>query len=144
MILEFSDWMFFADVENTKSYSAQELAEHCTCGYCENFYKVIDKTYPNLRYFLSRFGADIEAPDSLIPITSELYQASYAIQGKIIRKGSEPIWVHDVAITMEDTEEPDWFLIQLGVMNLPWVLDQDPDSIPKPYSLSDMIEDIKH
>ena len=143
MILEFSDWMFFADLESTKAYSAKEAQAHCTCGYCENYYKIVDKIYPELHYFLSRFGAKIDAPESLIPITSELYQASYAIQGKIIRMGSEPIWIHDIAITMENTEDPEWFLIQVGIMKLPWVLDQDPNELPKPYGLSDMISDIK-
>ena len=141
MILEFSDWMFFADTESTKEYAEQELAEHCKCGFCQNFYQVVDKTYPDLRYFLSRFGANIEAPESLIPISPELYQASYVVQGKILRIGSEPIWVHDIAITAEE-EDPDWFILQLGIMNLPWSLPQDPDSIPKPYGLSDMILDI--
>lgn len=144
MILELSDWLFFADVDSTRSYCAEEASQRCTCGYCRNFYATVDKAYPDLRYFLSRFGVDIEAPESLIPITSDLYQASYVVQGKILRTGSEPIWVHDIAVTMEEDDEPDWFIINLGLMELPWMLPQSPDTVPKPYGLSDMLADIKH
>lgn len=143
MILEFHDWIFFVDVESTKVYAAEELLEHCTCAYCRNFYQVVDSIYPNLRYFLSRFGANIEAPESFTPITSDLYQATYVVQGKIIRKGSEPIWVHDIAITVDDYEEPDFFLIQFGIMKLPWILEQSLDTVPKPYGLTDILSVIK-
>lgn len=142
MILEFSDWLLFADVDSTRAYAEDEVANHCTCAYCQNYYRVIDKTYPNLRYFLSRFGVNIEAPESLIPITAELYQATYAAQGKILRKGSEPIWIHDVAVTLEEDGEENWFSIHLGIMKLPWVLEGDPKTIPSPYGLSEMLSDI--
>jgi len=144
MILEFSDWLLFVDLDSTRAYCAEEAANHCTCGYCRNFYGVIDRAYPDLRYFLSRFGVDIEAPEALIPITDELYQASYVVQGKILRVGSEPIWIHDIAVTLENDEEPDWFVINLGIMKLPWILPQSPDTVPKPYGLSDLLSDIKH
>ncbi len=143
MFLEFADWLIYADTDATRTYSAEEAAAHCTCGYCLNFYQAVDKAYPNLRYFLSRFGVDIEAPESLIPITPELYQASYVVQGKILRNGSEPIWVHDIAVTLEEDSEPDWFILNLGLMNIPWVLSQHPDTVPKPYGLSDMLADLK-
>lgn len=143
MILEFSDWLFFADIDSTRAYAEEEVSEHCTCAYCRNYYQVVDKAYPNLRYFLSRFGIHIEAPEALTPITSELYQATYVAQGKILRKGSEPIWIHDIAVTVEEDSEPNWFLIHLGIMKLPWVLAESPNTIPKPYGLSDMLADIK-
>jgi len=143
MFLEFSDWVIFSDVENTRTYCAEEAVERCTCGYCENFYKAVDGAYPNLRYFLSRFGVDMEAPESLIPITPELYQASYAVRGKILRFGSEPIWIHDIPVTLEEGSEPQWFFLNLGFMHIPWVLSQDPDTIPKAHGLSDMLADIK-
>ena len=143
MLLEFSDWLFYSDWDATRAYAAEEMAEHCTCAYCRNYYRIVDSVYPNLRQFLSRFGAEIEAPESLTPITSELYQASFVVQGKILRKGSEPIWVHDIAITAEENVEPDWFVIQLGIMKLPWVLEQSLDSVPEPYGLADMISDIR-
>ncbi len=142
MFLEFSDWLIYADKEATCTYCAEESADRCNCGYCRNFYAAVDSVYPNLRYFLSKFGVDMEAPESLIPITPELYQASYMVQGKILRLGSEPIWIDNIAITLEESCEPEWFVINLGLMNIPWILEEDPKHIPKPYGLSDILADI--
>lgn len=143
MFLEFSDWLIYSDKDTTRTYCEEEYSSRCTCGYCRNFCATVDAAYPAIRYFLSKFGVDIEVPESLIPITPELYQASYAAQGKILRVGSEPIWVNGIAVTVEEDSEPDWFIINLGLMSLPWVLSDDPNTIPAPYGLSDMLADIK-
>lgn len=143
MFLEFSDWLIYADKEATRTYYAEESDDRCTCGYCRNFCASVDTVYPALRYFLSKFGADIEVPESLIPITPELYQASYLAEGKILRFGSEPIWVNGIAVTIEEDSEQGWFIINLGLMTLPWVVSDDPHSIPAPYGLADMLADFK-
>lgn len=140
MILEFSDWLFAVDVAANHIYSIEEAESHCNCSYCRNFYKTVDKKYPNIRYFLSRFGIGLEAPESLLPITHEVYQCSYIVQGRILRKGSIPIFVDDVAITPEEDTEPGYFTLHLGVMTLPWVLDEDPTLLTPPISVCDMLK----
>ena len=113
MILEFSDWLFLVDVGENQTYSNQEAQEHCTCAFCRNFYRTVDLAYPDLRYFLRKFGVNIEAPDSLLPVTTELYQAVYPVAGKILRSGSQPIFVSDLPITVEQENggEEDIFLL---------------------------------
>ena len=144
MFLEFSDWLFVVDLENNRTYYRDERENRCNCGYCLNYFLTVDRQYPDLRYFLSRFGVDIEAPEALVPISYSLYEASYGVQGKILRFGSGPIWVNGLAITIEKDEDPDWFVLNLGIMELPWLLDKHPDSLPEPYGLSDIFSDIKH
>ena len=124
MILEFSDWLILSDNDSNAAYSTEEAEHHCTCAWCRNFYETVDKQYPGLRYFLSRFGLDIEAPESLQPITPQLYQATYVADGKILRQGSEPIYVDGLPITVEPDIEPDTFYLHVGLMNLPWVLEE--------------------
>lgn len=131
MFLEFSDWLFFADVPANRLYSAEESAERCNCAWCRNFYQTVDKAYPNIRYFLSRFGMSIDAPVSLNPITTKLYQASYSVQGKILKQGSNPIFVDEIAITAEPDSEPDYFILDLGLMELPWVLNEPSPPLPE-------------
>ena len=143
MILEFSDWLIYADVEATRTYCAEEAEDRCNCGYCKNFYASVDTRYPDLRFFLSKFGVDIQVPDSLVPLTPELYQASFVVQGKILRVGSDPIWVNNVAITLEEDTEQNCFIINLGLMNIPWTLQEDPKNFPKPYGLTDIMYDFK-
>ena len=125
MFLEFSDWLMYVDKAATRTYHAQEAQDRCLCDFCKNFYGSVDAVYPDLRYFLSRFGVDIEAPESLTPITAELYQASYLVQGKILRFGVDPIWVHDIAIMAEECEQES-FLLQIGLMKIPWTLPHGP------------------
>ena len=131
MFLEFADWLMYLDKPATRTYHAQEAQDRCQCQYCKNFYQSVDAIYPDLRYFLSRFGVDIETPESLIPITAELYQASFAVQGKILRFGSDPIWVNGIAVTAEEYESES-FLLQIGLMNIPWTMPQSPDTLPVP------------
>ena len=139
MILEFSDWLFVADVPANRLYCAEEAEDRCNCAYCRNFYRTVDKKYPGLRYFLSRFGMDLETPESLVPITHLVYQVSYTVQGRILRTGAVPIFVDDVAITAEEENEPGYFTLHFGLMDLPWVLDEDPAALTPPVSLRDML-----
>ena len=131
-ILEFSDWLLLSNTELTEAYSEEELENHCNCPWCRNFYQTVDVYYPDLRYFLSRFGLKLEAPESLLPITKDLYQASYVVEGRIIRKGTEPIFVNDLPIMPEQEPETESFILNIGLMKLPWVLDEDQDSVSPP------------
>ena len=59
MIIKIDAWKFDVDLNATMAYSAQEAMDHCTCGYCRNFYASVDIVYPNLRPFLAEFGVHI-------------------------------------------------------------------------------------
>lgn len=140
MILEFSDWLFVVDVPANRLYCAEEAEDRCNCAYCRNYFKSVDKYYPNLRYFVSRFGMDLETPETLVPLTHMVYQSSYIVQGRILRKGCAPILVDDVAITAEEDTEPGYFTLNIGLMNLPWVLDEDPAMLSPPISVEEMLK----
>jgi hypothetical protein len=105
----------------------------------------VDLAYPDLRYFLRKFGVNIEAPDSLLPVTTELYQAVYPVTGKILRSGSQPIFVSDLPITVEQETggEEDIFLLNTGLMNLPWVLEEEPVSDADVTALDDLFASFK-
>ena len=143
MFLEFSDWLIYADIESNRLYAEQELSEHCLCAFCRNFYNSVDSRYPNMRYFLSRFGLEIEAPDSLIPITETLYQVSYEAEGRVLRWGSEPIQVGDFPVTVEEDTENSCIVLNLGLMELPWSLEESPDSVKKTVGIPDLFADFK-
>ena len=132
MFLQFSDWFIVLNTELNVVNSAEERENHCVCPWCRNFYRTVDAAYPDLRCFLSKFGAHIEAPESLQPVTKELYQATYCVEGKILRYGSEPIFVDDLPITIESDEQFGVLLIQVGLMNLPWVLEEKQEEIAFP------------
>ena len=131
-VLDFSDWLMLVNNEMTAIYSKEELDSHCTCPWCRNFYLTVDAQYPNLRYFLSQFGLMIEAPESLLPITNDLVQASYTVEGRILRHGCEPIFIDGVAITPEPEVDCEAFTLQLGLMELPWVLEEDKKDASSP------------
>lgn len=52
------------NVEENKNYYSKDL-ELCNCGYCENYYKKIKKTYPKVSKYLENLGIDIEKPFEL-------------------------------------------------------------------------------
>ncbi len=137
MYLEFADWLLYAQVELNMVLSLQDAAEHCTCAFCRNFYETVDAAYPNLRQFLTRFGIYIQAPAALTPITPTLYQAAYVVQGRVLREGSGPIYVDGIPITLDWGGEDGSFTLDLGIMELPWVLDEDPQTVRSPVSPDD-------
>ena len=143
MILEFSDWIIYVDKDATCVYYAEEADDRCNCSFCKNFYASVDRLYPDLRNFLSKFGVDIQTPESLIPLTPELYQASFIVQGKIIRGSLEPIWVNGIAVTLEEDTVSNSFIVNFGLMNIPWTLEEDPDMNAKPYGLTDIMNEFK-
>ena len=134
MLIEIDGWSFEVDEKATGDYSAAELAEHCTCGYCLNFYETVDTFYPNLRRLLQKLGIKIEAPDELMPydIGNQMYcDATYSVCGKILRCGVNPILIDGLAIQPHMSEnvalcyhcpEP-YFVLRIGTIVLPWILD---------------------
>ena len=120
--------------------SAAQAKDHCMCGYCRNFYAAVDETYPSMRSFLSLFGVDIEGPDELSPFEPTIYEASYIVNGEILTKGHTEIRVDDIPVAVlpsesadMDTERPEpYFVIIIGLMELPWLLEEDPKDVISP------------
>jgi hypothetical protein len=137
MIIEIDDWKFDVDLTATMEYSAAEAAEHCTCGYCRNFYAAVDSVYPNLRPFLAQFGIDIEAPEQLSPYEGTLLDAHYAVKGRVLRFGRCPMTVDGLSVAVCDGDDlyinvnclNPYFVLETGLMELPWLLDEAMDEV---------------
>ena len=149
MVLSFDEWRFDVDITETMTVSGEEVAEHCVCGSCRNFYRTVDDRYPDLRTFLSQFGLDLEAPDELIPCHENgevWYTGCYSVCGKILHLGKRPMLVDGVdiqpsrefpQINFTSAPEPCFYLI-LRDIRLPWALPEPPEvySTPQYSSLS--------
>ncbi len=150
MIVKIDDWKFDVDITATMAYSAAEVAEHCTCGYCRNFYAAVDEVYPNLRRFLAEFGVHIEAPDELIPYEPTLMEGSYAVCGRVLGVGSKPIEIDGLIIGIMQPHEihlntgcpGPCFVLNTGLMELPWVLDEAMEDVISPANNPDFVEEI--
>ena len=141
MIVHVADWAFDVDVSATMAYSAKVWDDHCTCGYCRNFYETLDDAYPKLRGFLKQFGMNSLTPEEMSPIEPTLCMVSYCISGSIVKKGVYPIDSGDVVFAVSTDEqnplyEPDFgkpfFVLTSGLLELPWVLDEDMDEVISP------------
>lgn len=143
MILKIDDWIFDVDVAATMEYSAIEAAEHCTCGYCRNFYATVDTVYPELRSFLAQFGVDIEAPDELMPydgVNEIVCDGFYAVSGRILQVGKKPLKAADTEIYSEqhnalhiNTSCPSpYFFLNFEKLTLPWVLEEPMKEVVSP------------
>lgn len=140
MILEIGDWVLDADIQLTMELSVSQAKEHCDCGYCRNFYASVDAAYPSMRTFLSQFGLDIEGPDELSPFEPTIYEATYIVQGNILRAGSTPLFIDGVPLLVKSAKEADldtvhpepYFALCVGLMELPWTLTEDRDEVVSP------------
>ncbi len=137
MILKMDDWVFDIDLDTTIAYSAKEARDHCECAYCRNFYATVDAVYPNLRPFLAQFGVDIEAPEEMYQIDQLRSQAFYGAKGKLLQRG-QPFYIDGVAIDFDRGAcgcvrcQPPFVEISVGLMELPWVLDEPFEDVVSP------------
>lgn len=135
-----NDWVFNVDVPLNMEISSAQAKEHCTCGYCRNYYAAIDKACPTLRPFLANFGIDIEGPDELSPFEPTIYEASYIINGTIAQPSESGFFIDWIPVKVlssqradMDTERPDpYFVFVVGLIELPWVLQEDPADVISP------------
>lgn len=141
MILTVSDWIFDVDISATMSYSAGIWEDHCTCGYCRNFYETLNDAYPQLKGFMENFGMNSLTPEEMSPIEPTLCMASYCISGSVVKRGIFPIDIGGVVLTVSaDYENPlyeppfgkPFFVLTTGLLELPWVLDEDMDEVISP------------
>ena len=63
MQMHIGAWLVDVDVPLNMEISAGQAREHCTCGYCRNFYAAVNTVCPSLRPFLAKLGIDVEGPD---------------------------------------------------------------------------------
>ena len=139
MKLQMDDWIFDIDYEATAAHSSCVSAEHCTCGYCENYYRTIEAACPELKGFLAQFGVLVDAPSEMYPIEPTLYLSGYRVTGEIIRWGSGPMMVSGVPVTAEPSREGT-FLLEVGELVLPWVLEEDMDEVISPANEPEFLE----
>lgn len=140
MIISIGGWSFDVDMPNTEAYSKRITDDHCTCGYCRNFYATVDHAFPSLRPFLAQFGVNVEGPVEMMPFEPTLYQLTYCVSGSVTARDSTPIMVDGMMLEVVDGEDLDietqcpkpCFAFITGYMELPWVLDEDMDEVISP------------
>jgi len=149
MIVQVADWIFDVDMASTMAYSDGVWNDHCTCGYCRNFYETLNDAYPHMKPFLERFGMNSLTPEELSPIEPTLCMVSYCISGKIVKRGVYPVDSGDVVFTVStDSQNPlyeptfgrPFFVLTSGLLELPWVLDEDMDEVISPANEPEYLE----
>ena len=139
MILKINDWEFDIDWDRTTEHSSVACREHCTCGYCENYYQSVESVYPNLGQFVARFGAHVLGPVEMYPIEPTLYLSGYRIFGKVLKAGNGPFMVDGIPVT-PDIRDEERFVLEVGEMMLPWVLEEDMDEVISPANEPEFLE----
>ena len=151
MIIQIDDWKFDIDMTSTMEYSSGELAEHCDCAYCRNFYAAVDQVYPELRPFLAQFGVEIEAPDELMPydFNAEMcYYGIYSVSGTILNcgisrlhAGQYPVNIaKDIELHVNSDCPTPSFFIEIGPLYLPWILDEPMKDVVSPANLPSFLK----
>lgn len=131
------------DVDQTMLHRAGEREDPCDCAYCRNFAAAIDVTYPNLRPFLAQFGIDITLPDESMPFDQPgemWYQNVYSVCGHIcsgdettvVIDGTEVFFHNENQLHINPVCPEPHFFIGVGMMRLPWVLDEPMADVVSP------------
>jgi len=137
--LQINDWEFDIDLEATKEHSSFAAQDHCTCSYCENYYRTARRCYPALAPFLKQFGIDMDGPVEMYPFEPTLYLAGYRVRGSIVKAGMAPVMVDGIPVSAEPCE--DWcFMLEVGEMALPWVMPIHPDDVVSPANEPEFLE----
>lgn len=149
MIVQIADWIFEVDIPATMEYSAHVWEDHCLCGYCRNFYETLNGAYPKMAPFLEQFGMNSLTPEEMSPIEPTLCMVSYCISGTIVKRGIYPLDTGDVVFSVSTHEqnplyEPPFgkpfFVLTTGLLELPWVLDEDMDEVLSPANEPEYME----
>ena len=149
MIVQISDWIFDVDIPATMEYSAHIWEDHCLCGYCRNFYETLNGAYPQMAPFLEQFGMNSLTPEEMSPIEPTLCMVSYCMSGTIVKRGIYPLDTGDVVFSVSTHEqnplyEPPFgkpfFVLTTGLLELPWVLDEDMDEVLSPANEPEYME----
>ena len=140
MQMQIGAWLLDVDIALNMEIFARQAREHCSCGYCRNFYAAIDRVCPSLRPFLARFGVDVEGPDELSPFEPTIYEVSYIVNGTILERSDERLFIDQIPIKILSAEQADmdtvrpepYFVLVIGLMELPWLLQEDPNQVISP------------
>ena len=148
MILEIADWIFDVNIPTTMEYSAHIAEDPCQCGYCRNFRQTVDDVYPQLKSFLKQFGMNSLTPEEMSPIEPTLCMGSYCISGSVVKRGIYPIDLGSVVLSVPEQADPlyspscgvPFFVFDSGLLDLPWVLDEDMDEVLSPANEPEYME----
>lgn len=141
MILKIDDWIFHIDPVKTMEHSSFAFRSRCTCGYCENYYRSVEDAYPELRPFLEQFCVNIQGPSEMYPFEPTLCLLGYQVNGAILRFGRGPIMAGGVPV-MPRPMEGELFMLEVGEIALPWVLEEDMDEVVSPANEPEFLENM--
>lgn len=139
MICCLADWRFEVDAEETRRHTKKNASEHCSCGYCRNYYETLEETHPGLCVALTRLGIDPMGPSELMPFAPTLYLACYRVQGRILSWGSSELVANGIPIVPEAADGESFFL-WVGEIELPWVLEEAAEEVSSPANLPEFLE----
>lgn len=139
MILKFADWIFDVDIAATMEHTANNSTDHCDCAYCQNYYRSVDSAYPQLRPFLARFGILLEGPSELMPFEPTLMLACYRVYGQLLQHTEEDFYLDAIRFLPEPAEDGT-FLLWVGELDLPWLMDEDMDEVVSPANLPEFMD----
>ena len=139
MILRAADWLFRVDVAKTREMTEQYSLDHCTCGYCKNYYETVAQAYPQVCAFLGEFGIHIHGPVEVMPFSPTCVLACYRVWGEIRNWGHTPLMVEGIPI-LPEAGENGVFLLWVGEMELPWLQEENPEDVISPANLPEFLE----
>ena len=139
MIRRISDWCFDVDVDATLAHTKKNAADHCTCGYCKNYYESVARIYPQLIAFLEGFGVDFNGPSELMPFEPTYLLACYRVHGRVVTWGNRTLTIAGIPVTVELAEKGTFFL-WVGEMELPWLQEEDMDEVVSPANLPEFLD----
>ena len=137
--ISIADWQFRLDRDATRDYTMKCSTDHCLCPYCRNYYETVDEAHPRLRSILDGFGIFLDGPCEVMPIEHNVILASYRVTGTIVRCGKLRLYVDDVPLIPEMSENGT-FLLWAGPMELPWVQDIAPGDVISPANEPEFLE----
>jgi len=137
--LTIADWTFRVDRSATREHTIMNSTDHCLCPYCRNYYETVDEAHPRLRSILDVFGIFLDGPCEVMPIEHNVILAAYRVTGTIVRSGKLRLYVDDVPLIPE-TSENGTFLLWAGPMELPWVQDIAPGDVISPANEPEFLE----
>ena len=139
MIFSIDNWKFRVDVTATMEHTTKNSADHCQCAYCRNFYGAVDGAYPELRPFLGKFGIYLDGPSEVMPLEPTYILACYRVYGEILSRGGGDFWLGDLRFTVEENDDGT-FLLWVGEMDIPWLLEEDMDEVVSPANLPEFMD----
>ena len=139
MILKIADWRFRVDMEATRQRTRMYSGDHCTCGYCKNYYDTVEMTYPHLCRVLEHFGIYVHGPCEVMPFEPTFVLACYRVDGEILHWGNTPLYAEGISIVPEAGEKGT-FLLWVGEMELPWIQEEAQEDVISPANLPEFME----